>query len=214
MMIVFAKPCTNCLRVALGLIFIITIIQRWTVKNVVHCVKVSPARHKKKTQKKNKNIPATLHRATPPTAFHACASRLGPGPVFRSLGPPRDDFFSGHQRRDEAATSGSRSSDLSGSTTAFPPYRSMLTRSRCLCFWFWFFLFCWNLHRHCKGCHRTPSLPPVAASLFGFLHSTHFFRHIYNFCYSWCLSVLHSCNYIYFWCSSTWQTCLMCTIFS
>lgn len=164
---------------------------------------------KKKKQKKT-----SLRRFTAPLRPRrvTCPSRLDPGTVFGSLGTPRDEFFSGHQRRNEVATSGSRSSDLSGTTTAFPPYRSMLTPSRCLCFWF--FLFCWNLHRHCKGRHRTPSLPPVAASLFGFLHSTHFFRHIYNFCYSWCLSVLHSCNYIYFWCSSTWQTCLMCTIFS
>lgn len=207
MTIVFAKPCTNCLRVALGLIFIITIIQRWTVKNVVHCVKVSPARHLKNKHKKEQKHPcdASLRHSVDGVSRVPCA-------VFRSLGPPCDEFFSGHQRRNEVATSGSRSSDLSGTTTAFPPYCSMLTRSRCLCFWF--FLFCWNLHRHCKGRHRTPSLPLMATSLFGFLHSTHFFRHIYNFCYSWCLSVLHSCNYIYFWCSSTWQTCLMCTIFS
>lgn len=46
------KPCTNCLGVALGLIFIITIIQRNEPWNVVHCVKVSPARQKKMKKKK------------------------------------------------------------------------------------------------------------------------------------------------------------------
>lgn len=113
---------------------------------------------KKQTKKRTKT---SLRRFTAPLRRRRFTwpSRLGPAAVFRSLGPPRDESFSGHQRRNEVATSGSRSSDLSGTTTAFPPYRSMLTRSRCLCFWFWFFLFCWNLHRHCKGRHRTPSLP-------------------------------------------------------
>lgn len=46
MMIVFAKPCTNCLGVALGLIFIITIYKEMNREYVVHCVKVSPARQK------------------------------------------------------------------------------------------------------------------------------------------------------------------------
>lgn len=174
MMIVFAKPCTNCLRVALGLIFIITIIQRWTVKNVVHCVKVSPARHKNK-QKRTKT---SLRRFTAPLRrrHFTCPSRPGPGAVSRSLGPPRDEFFSGHQRQNEVATSGSRSSDLSGTTTAFPPYRSMLTWSRCLCFWF--FLFCWNLHQHCKGRHRTPSPSGGRLSFWFFTQYALFQAHI------------------------------------
>lgn len=205
MMIVFAKPCTNCLRVALGLIFIITIIQRWTVKNVVHCVKVSPARHKKNEKKQNKKT--SLWRLTSPLAVWNDVSNH---PVMSYLAVIKCEWR--HDLRVQKFR-------FEWHHNCFPSILfnvDTIPMPFCFVFFFCLFcLFCWKLHRHCKGSHRTPSLPPVASSLFGFfLHSMHFFRHIYSLCYNWCISVLHSCNYIYFWCSSTWQTCLMCTIFS
>lgn len=66
-MIVFAKKksCTNCLRVALGLIFIIAIIyKKMNREYVVHCVKVSPARqNKKQTNKQKKTCDALPHHS-------------------------------------------------------------------------------------------------------------------------------------------------------
>lgn len=57
------KSCTNCLRVALGLIFIIAIIyKKMNREYVVHCVKVSPARQKKKQT--NKQRPVMLYHTT------------------------------------------------------------------------------------------------------------------------------------------------------
>lgn len=155
-------------------------------------------------KRKKQNIPVTPHHA---------ARR-----VEWCLKPSSDELFSRHRMRMTSRPPGPEVQ-----IWVAPQLLSLHTvqcRHHPDAFLFRFFLclfclFCWKLHRHCKGSHRTPSLPPVASSLFGFfLHSMHFFRHIYNLCYSWCLSVLHSCNYIYFWCSSTWQTCLMCTIFS
>lgn len=211
MMIVFAKPCTNCLRVALGLIFIITIIQRWTVKNVVHCVKVSPARHKKKQQKNHPCEASPRHSADGVScvrhgSVRALSSEVSDRPAMSSL-----EVIKGEMR--------SRPPGPEVQTRVAPQLLSLHT-VQCWhdpdAFVFGFGSFCFagiftDTVKVAIGPPLSLRWPPL---FLVFLHSTHFFRHIYNFCYSWCLSVLHSCNYIYFWCSSTWQTCLMCTIFS